>query len=216
VLHKAGIRPHEVNALSDDDQLDDERTTFTREGVKEPGFASSMVPTMEEMTINKGGLPQAQAADHPIKHTIESGDPDGSLKPSPQTGEGNDLNGASSPLTDSGENPEEARPLDGELYGAPANASAADTEPPHARSGVNDADQQEKEAPRARSVLRKHLNARLGNKIWTLPTPTPKVDPNGFDDPISEHFWQNTWIPCAVHNVSSLMTGTVFLAEVRN
>ncbi|EMD31689.1 hypothetical protein CERSUDRAFT_59668, partial [Gelatoporia subvermispora B] len=38
-------------------------------------------------------------------------------------------------------------------------------------------------------------------KPWTLPTPTPKVDPDGFEDPICDRFWKDVWLACAVHNI---------------
>jgi phospholipase D1/2 len=39
------------------------------------------------------------------------------------------------------------------------------------------------------------------NKTWKLPPP-PDVDPCGFEDPISDKFWRNVWVACAMHNVS--------------
>jgi phospholipase D1/2 len=99
----------------------------------------------------------------------------------------------------------EARVENGELYGAPADASRdpkTDDQPPHAVSGKNDATETEEKAVHARAEIRNHLsNAKFGSKIWTLPTPTPTVDPDGFEDPISDEFWKKVWMACAVHNV---------------
>lgn len=92
----------------------------------------------------------------------------------------------------------------GELYGAPADASrdaTTDDQPPHAVSGKNDATETEEKAVHARSEIRKHLSTKFNSKTWTLPTPTPKVDPHGFEDPISDEFWKKVWVACAVHNV---------------
>ncbi|GAW06506.1 phospholipase D [Lentinula edodes] len=68
-----------------------------------------------------------------------------------------------------------------------------------ARSHVDDADEQERAAPRARSMIRKQLTSKLGSK-WTLPTPRPKVDPQAFDDPICDVFWKDVWVASSVHN----------------
>lgn len=98
----------------------------------------------------------------------------------------------------------EARVDDGELYGAPADASRnpkTDDQPPHAVSGKNDATETEERAVHARAEIRKHLSTKSNTKAWTLPTPTPIVDPRGFEDPISDEFWQHVWMACAVHNV---------------
>lgn len=99
----------------------------------------------------------------------------------------------------------EARVENGELYGAPADASRdskTDDQPPHAVSGKNDATEKEEKAVPARAEVRKHLSTKFNPKTWTLPTPTPKVDPYGFEDPISDEFWKRVWVACAVHNVS--------------
>ena len=99
----------------------------------------------------------------------------------------------------------EARVDNGELYGAPADASRdpkTDDQPPHAVSGKNDATEAEEKAVHARAEIRRHLSSKFNPKVWTLPTPTPKVDPHGFEDPISDEFWK-VWMACAVHNVGS-------------
>lgn len=101
----------------------------------------------------------------------------------------------------------EARVEGGELYGAPADASRdpkTDDQPPHAVSGKNDATETEEKAVHARAEIRKHISTtKFNSKVWTLPTPTPTVDPHGFEDPISDEFWKEVWMACAVHNVSS-------------
>ncbi|OBZ68758.1 hypothetical protein A0H81_11090 [Grifola frondosa] len=48
-----------------------------------------------------------------------------------------------------------------------------DDQPPHARPGKNDADEEEEKAPGARAILRKHIS-KPSPKPWTLPTPTPR------------------------------------------
>jgi phospholipase D1/2 len=101
----------------------------------------------------------------------------------------------------------EARVENGELYGAPADASRdskTDDQPPHAVSGKNDATETEEKAVHARAEIRKHLSTKFNPKTWTLSTPTPKVDPHGFEDPISDEFWKKVWMASAVHNVSRI------------
>jgi len=107
----------------------------------------------------------------------------------------------------------EARVEGGELYGAPADASRdpkTDDQPPHAVSGKSDATETEEKAVDARAEIRKHiLTTKFNSKVWTLPTPTPKVDPNGFEDPISDKFWKKVWMACAVHNVGESSSNLV-------
>lgn len=96
---------------------------------------------------------------------------------------------------------DEAKTVDGQRFGAPADADETDSHPPAGAGQVLSPD--EEAAPAARSVLRKHLASKLGHNTWTVPTPRPHVDPNGFEDPIADSFWKEVWIAGAVHNVSS-------------
>ncbi|KAH7922026.1 phospholipase D [Leucogyrophana mollusca] len=172
---------HQPDTPDQDASIQEERMTYSREGKKEPGFASAMVPTLEEKTIAEHLPAEAQANGAPIGDKLQ-----------------NREEGRGSP-----DDPSEAHTADGEAFGAPAHASKnpeIDDEPPHAESGVNDADEEERAAPATRSILRKHLAGNLGNKTWTLPTPAPNVDPHGFEDPVSDAFWKSVWVACAVHN----------------
>lgn len=183
-LNKIGLADGH-NASAGDESLTEERMTYTRDGKKVPGFADAVVPTLEEKIVEEqptaqpNGTPQPNGAPVHEKSDVTQ-----------QEGKG----GAS----------EQAHTHDGELYGAPADASRSpdlDDEPPHERSGVTDANEQEQGAPGARATLRKHLANKLGGN-WTLPTAKPKIDPQGFEDPISDTFWKSVWVACAVHNVS--------------
>ncbi|KAG0704279.1 phospholipase D [Suillus ampliporus] len=170
------VELHQPNTPKQDASL--ERMTCNREGTKEPGFSSAMVPTLEETVVQEGLPPASQAESPPLKDKLEH-----------QLGENS--------------GPAEKRTGDGEAYGAPALAlrnPQTDDEPPHAESGINDADELEKTAPETRTLLRKHLASKVGNKTWAVPTPAPHVDPEGFEDPISDAFWKNVWSACAVHN----------------
>ena len=169
------------DAAVDDKALRAERQSYTRDGEKEPGFTSSIVPTLEEKTIIEQRPPKEQV--------------DGELPPTYR-----------SETVESG-GPPEARVHDGshELYGAPANSvPQADNEVPHARDAKSDpaldTTDEEKAALHARRTVRKHLEAGITSQ-WALPTPTPHVDPHGFEDPVCDAFWKNTWVACAVHNV---------------
>ncbi|KAF9649936.1 phospholipase D [Thelephora ganbajun] len=97
----------------------------------------------------------------------------------------------------------EARVDNGELHGALANTSRdpkTDERPPHVVPGKNNATETEEKTVHARAEIKKHLSTKFNSKIWTLPTPTPEVDPHGFEDPIADEFWKNVWMACAAHN----------------
>lgn len=164
-----------------DQTVMDERQTFRRDGEKQPGFASAVVPTLEEKIVSEHRPSGSHAIGTPILDNPET-------EKSEQEGTA----------------PETARLNDGQLYGAPADAAKdikTDDEPPHARGAKDDADAEERKAPRARSILRKHLMADLGQSPWELPTPTPKIDPDMFADPVCDEFWKDVWVASAVHNV---------------
>lgn len=188
---------HIDSAVSDgragDASLADERTTFSRDGEQVSGFASSMVPTLEEKVVMEH-LPSAHNADSaPLVDKLEQ-------------------NGGTTQ-----DSPEEPRTEEGDKFGAPADASsspATDDQPPHSRSGVNDANSEEQAAPEARSHLRRHLASKLGNNTWTLPVPRPHVDTNGFEDPICDAFWKETWLASAAHNVRDHVAVFLFADEL--
>ncbi|KAK0430281.1 uncharacterized protein EV420DRAFT_1657697 [Desarmillaria tabescens] len=100
--------------------------------------------------------------------------------------------------------PHQALPSNGNLHGTPVDAYRSpeiDDQSPHVRTGTESGEDDERTAPRARSTLRKNLGSKLGqNNKWTVPTPRPHVDPNGFEDPVSDAFWKDVWVACAVHN----------------
>jgi phospholipase D1/2 len=65
------------------------------------------------------------------------------------------------------------------------------------------ADPRDEKATDAKSMLRKHLAGKLGNRSWTAPVPTVPKDPKIFEDPISDEFWYDVWVAAAVHNVGT-------------
>lgn len=190
MFRKAGLTRKGHDASAGDKALNEERTTFTRDGKQVPGFADAMVPTLEEKTVQERLPEKSDANGSAIKEE--------------------DSDNAKATTAD-----DAARTEDGELFGAPADASLdpkSDDQPPHDRSGVNDADEQEQAAPGARNMIRKNLAGKSPGGPWTLPTPTPTVDADGFEDPISDAFWKKVWVACAVHNVghSVFVTSTIY------
>lgn len=202
-LRKIGLKSKDLDSTAGDAALDEERKMYTRDGVKEPGFAGAIVPTLEEKLVAERRPPKAQADDAPLAEKVE---------------DTQDANADDKASDDTNNNsPPQARAEGGQLFGAPADASRdanTDDQPPHARSEVDDADEEEQAAPGARSLLRKHLTSKVGNNPWTLPTPAPKVDRNGFEDPISDEFWKNVWLACAVHNVCAFHSYISNLADL--
>lgn len=176
LMRKMGLKTKGLDSNVADKSLREERQTYTRQGKKEPGFTSSIVPTLEEKVImekdhseNGNGYFPTMQNDAKLQQQI------------PANGKAGD-----------------------ELLGVPAHGDLQnDTKVPGSSTDPGDADSEEERAPGARSTIRTHLNAKLGSKAWTLPTPTPHVDPHGFDDPISDKFWKGVWVACAVHNVNT-------------
>ncbi|KZT27381.1 phospholipase D [Neolentinus lepideus HHB14362 ss-1] len=182
MLRKIGLKTDQLDATVGEDQLNAERTTYTRNGQQTRGFASATVPTLEEETITERRPPESQANGKPIKEVLEAE--------------------ARENKAETDDEPPEGRVDKGELYGAPAeahNGPKRDDGPPEPDANKADASEEEQEVPGARSILRQHLTVRLNTK-WTLPTPRPAVDPNEFEDPICDEFWKNVWVASAVHN----------------
>ncbi|KAJ8519021.1 hypothetical protein ONZ45_g3982 [Pleurotus djamor] len=100
------------------------------------------------------------------------------------------------------DDPPESRTKDGELYGAPAAVSKVHTDDSSTQPRMSEATTLNEfdQAPPARAVLRKHLDAKLDNKTWTIPTPRPEVTVDCFEDPVSDSFWKDIWVASAVRN----------------
>jgi phospholipase D1/2 len=160
LFHEVGLTSGKMDATAGDKALQDERTTFTKQGKKVPGFASAAVPTLEEKVLMETADVQKLADDADAQSGAEG-----------QT-------------------------ASGQKYGAPADAAKSDKAPP-AGAGT-ELSREEKDAPLARSVLRKNLTEA---SPWTLPTPAPEIDEDGFDDPLSDAFWKGMWLAASAHNV---------------
>ncbi|KAF8895434.1 hypothetical protein BD779DRAFT_1619102 [Infundibulicybe gibba] len=179
-LRKAGLVHNPMAQSVGDETLDAERKYYTHLGEEKTGFASAVIPTLEEKLVSE---------QHPLHSEIKTA----SIK------DGHQLDNPPDNSATMNENLGAPRTQDGTLFGAPANASTSektDNEPPHTQSDANDADDEEQAAPAARATIRRHL----GSKTWALPTPRPHVDPQGFEDPISDAFWKDVWVASAVHN----------------
>ena len=75
---------------------------------------------------------------------------------------------------------------------------------PYSAVTLDDTSPQEERAREAKSILRKHLASKFGDRVSTVPIPAVPRDPKIFEDPISDKFWHDIWVAAAVHNVSKL------------
>lgn len=209
-----------------------ERQDFDTDGNAQQGFADSLIPTMEEKTIYERRPSASHRNGQPLFDLVEEGetnspgggsssahphdqkvgqngtDPEEAVVP----GDGKDANPSVDPnMTDGKTGVPKIRgdPNESEPFGAPANAHEDDQAPPtKGRNPVSDEDDEhqtshkEEMAVKARKTLRKHLGAKVGMSPWSMPTPTPKINPNRFHDPLDDTFWKDMWVAVAVHNVS--------------
>jgi phospholipase D1/2 len=155
-----------------------ERSLYTHDGGK-PSFSPHVLaPTLEEK-FEAEHQPPTECADEIIN--------DESVEGEVQEG------GGSVPVATKFENghlPTDA-PLASKTYGQPSQA----------RIGKNDNDGDEQKAQRARNLLRKYPNVKLGQSSRTVPIQKPKFDANSFEDPLCDEFWEDIWVASAVHNV---------------
>lgn len=192
LLRKTGLKTKGLDSTASDKSLERERQTFTRDGKQEHGFTSSIVPTIEEKLITE----QAKKEQNGEAQHGEDGHP--------QHAHNGDARGPQNGSAKPKDNAPEAR-VDGQLYGVPANGDVQhDDKMPGTQADDSDTEDEGK-ALDARKTVRKHLSAKLNSKQWTLPTPTPHVDPHGFEDPICDAFWKNMWLASAVHNVGYVL-----------
>ncbi|KAJ7600958.1 phospholipase D [Mycena floridula] len=197
-LQSMGVVSSSVPGKVADEALEEERTTFSRDGKQEPGFAGSMVPTLEEKTIAENTAKPEANGDAPK--------PDGNATPdsdAPEPVKNGEPSSSTAEVQKADADEPQEKTSDGELFGAPADASTSaktDDRPPHARSGVDDADEEERAAPPARASIRKNMAAKPGTSNWKLLVPGPEIDPDGFEDPVCDEFWKKVWVASAVHN----------------
>jgi phospholipase D1/2 len=219
---------HNTIATSRSEKTDpSEREDFDEFGNTRQGFADSLVPTLEEKTIFErrpsGQHPNGQPLFDVVEEgeQVQGGDNGGASsgnQPEEATvpGEPKDTN----PTIDdkmadgkTGVPKVRGHPDEEEKFGEPANAHNGDEQVPTKAKGDAEGDDAEPSAKatkdqelavKARKTLRKHLNAKVGMSPWSMPTPTPIVNPNRFHDPLDDKFWKDMWVAVAVHNVSLL------------
>lgn len=226
VIHPVAVVASGQTAAHDQFDVGDpsERKDYQPEGKTSTGFASSMVPTFEEKTISQR-RPSAQHAngkplfDLQEEHDQQGGQDVGQTK---SKEEGEESSAAEVPrktkehatLLDedsiaqkSGIPRLQIGSSDKELFGSPANTydSNDDSPMPGTEREAEDEGRGTKEGQttlQARKILRKHLNASVQVSPWSMPSPTPDINPNRFHDPLDGRFWKNVWVATAVHNVS--------------
>jgi phospholipase D1/2 len=145
-----------------------ERQDFDREGNVAEGFASSIVPTLEEKTIFERRPSARHTNGKPLFDALDEGqeDLDGvqeatvpdkvrdDVESEPVNAQQN--GGSNSAPKINGPANEQSK------YGAPANAEEEDTGVPNRDTKRSDASEQEQAAVSARKTLRKHLAAKVG------------------------------------------------------
>ncbi|AAW43231.2 conserved hypothetical protein [Cryptococcus deneoformans JEC21] len=224
VIHPVAVVASGQTAAHDQFDVGDpsERKDYQPEGKTSTGFASSMVPTLEEKTISQR-RPSAQHAngkplfDLQEEHDQQGGQDVGQTK---SKEEGEESSAAEVPrktkehatLLDedsiaqkSGIPRLQIGSSDKELFGSPANTydSNDDSPMPGTEREAEDEGRGTKEGQttlQARKILRKHLNASVQVSPWSMPSPTPDINPNRFHDPLDGRFWKNVWVATAVHN----------------
>ena len=192
-LRKMGFSQHSNAQGPKEKILASEYKDFNCESQLKTGFVSSGLP-LEEKTIAEQWPPQQQGGedyDNAIgrnqtigEHHLEESD---SVR---------DQNGRPNLLTD-----------DGILSGAPANAKSPyiDNEA-LSRSSKSDVSDEDHAPLGARASVRDNRGIKPGRKnVWAVPTTKPQIEPQDFEDPISDAFWKNIWVASAVHNVGDLL-----------
>lgn len=185
----------------------EEREDYDMDGNKREGFADSVVPTLEERTIFERRPSATHANGEPLFDLLEEGET-GTEESAPR--EATVPSAVKEKDTVLDEDPDASKhgvpkirgsPSDKEeKFGAPANAVDGDDALPNKDTDRSDETKNNQMAIKARQTLRKHLSAKIGVSPWTMPTPTPKINPNRFHDPLDDTFWKDMWVATAVHN----------------
>ncbi|ODN95881.1 phospholipase D [Cryptococcus wingfieldii CBS 7118] len=221
VLHPIAVaKSGETVALNDGGANPSEREDFNPHGKIDKGFASSMVPTLEEKTIYERRPDQSHANGKPLFDHIDERGEDGQVGQA-KSGKGDDEPGEAEVPTEtkksglivdsdgakvSGVPRLRGKVSDTELYGTPANVPGDnDKIPVHDTDRTVENEDEEaidemNAAVKARKTLRKHLSAKVQMSPWSMATPTPQINPARFHDPLDGSFWKDVWVASAVHN----------------
>ncbi|CED85185.1 Phospholipase D1 [Phaffia rhodozyma] len=191
---------HEV-AMPDDDieifRLDDGRLA--------KGFVSSVVPTMEERRLAEHGL-----IDGPLRRDEIQGKV-GDIADAVFDASGNRMDQGKDAVSSQAAldkvEPRVAETLTAE-EGSKMKRQARDPLPVVGPGGIlyhlegEDDIRMEDNAKLGgkEPISSRRRNNKTSNHPWSMPLPTPHVDPEGFRDPLDDKFWKDTWTSVAVHN----------------
>jgi len=194
-LRKLGFSQH-FNAQGPQGKvLTNEYKDFSYEDQLQTGFATSVVPTLEEKTIMEQ-WPLKQVDEGHDNATVQNQTIDESA--ADQSNYIGYVNG--------GPSSSNVHTGDSMLHGASVNAKSPsiDNEAP-SRSLKSDVSEEEQSPSGTKAPIRDNRGGRFGRKnAWTVQTTKPLVEPQDFEDPISDAFWKNIWVASAVHNVCPL------------
>ncbi|CDO70864.1 hypothetical protein BN946_scf184801.g57 [Trametes cinnabarina] len=188
LMRKAGFKSKGADATAGDRFLREEREMYKRNGEKETGFPSAVVPTLEEKVVSENRTVQEHAGATP---------PQESLDEHVQGREGNGhANPSDMPNGHSDKSPNGSATT--------PNGNPSYPEPPQAPPVAEFCQERYRRGGKS-STGRSGYPAEAScseawDKQWQLPTPTPHVDPYGFEDPICDAFWKDVWVASAVHN----------------
>ncbi|KAF8500767.1 phospholipase D [Russula emetica] len=177
----------------------DVRTENAVRGLSKTGLKRALPnPALQEGSISTHDGGKRRYSSHALSPTLEekfeaehhppTGCAEGIINDESVEGEGD----GSAPVATKFENGH--LPMDASL------ASKTYSQPSQARIGKNDNDGDEQKAQRARNLLRKYPNVKLGQSARTVPTQKPKFDADSFEDPLCDEFWEDIWVASAVHN----------------
>lgn len=189
-----GHNAHATNAEYTSVDVERQETSTSDSTEVQGRFATSAVPTIEEKTVAEHQWPEYRnnvslEKDGVQHHAVTDGPH--TEKDSTRIANGT-VNGEhavwSEDQTSLGASPQAAPP------------THIDHRSPHTSGEFDSTSSEEKPVPTARATIRKHLD----HGSWTLPIPRPRVDAEGFKDPISDAFWKDVWIASASYNVCNL------------
>ena len=208
VIHPIAIIKHGEFAAKPEsfDGEASERQDFDNEGNRTEGFASSIVPTLEEKTIFERRPDAAHANGQPLFDLIEEGETGGEDGGPKEATVDSKVKDRDTVLDEDKKASKRGVPKirgnadEEEKYGAPSHAVDDDDAVPNKDIDRDDSTEKQRAAIAARKTLRKHLQAKVGAQPWSMPTHTPKINPNRFHDPLDETFWKDMWVATAVHN----------------
>jgi len=208
VIHPVALVAHGEFAAKPDKPKGEpeEREDFGLDGNQTQGFASSVVSTLEEKTIYERRPSASHANGQPLFDLIEEGE-GGTDESAPKEAHVDPKVKEQDTILDDDKEASKrgvprirGDPSEKEPYGAPSNAVENDDAPPNKDTEREDDTEEQRQAAVARKTLRKHITAKVGASPWSMPTPTPKINPNRFHDPLDETFWKDMWVATAVHN----------------